>query len=238
MSKKIIAAAMALVLMALVFAGCSKDKNPVIGTIGGNEYVFATDEEGNTIIDENNKVVINPTNGDGSYILDEDGEKVTAKIDLGESVIIAKNRIVTSTYILTAPEGWYIADGNYIAKDGYETNQCCIKIIYMGEREQGDGYMEYAIKEYNKNLEYEDDIEKEGYTVEQSLTEVTLHQGINAMRWDCYVDTKEDEIGYAERYYFEYDGIMYLAEYSCTSRTVYNENFDVQGFLAENLKMV
>ncbi len=239
MSKKILAVSMAVVIMALIFVGCKKDE-PIIRKIGGTEYVLATDKDGNTILDEQNQILVYPTNSDGEYVTDKDGNVSTSYVNLGNASIVTGDKAITSTYILKSSEGWYMYQSGYVVKDGFEENECYIKVIDMGESTDTENYVTYAEGFYEKNLEYKKQFEDAGYEVSVILDDTVItNKEISAKRQRCMVkDQSGTVILYTENHYFEYGGETYEINYACSEPKAYDENFKVADYVKENFTLI
>ena len=73
MDKKIIAVICAsLIVISAAFASCGK-KKPTINAKDAT-YEVVTDEEGNTVLNENGEIEIYVTDEDGKKVTDENGE--------------------------------------------------------------------------------------------------------------------------------------------------------------------
>lgn len=239
MSKKILAVSMAIVIMALVFAGCKKDEL-LKSKISGVEYVLATDDDGNTILDDQNQIAVHPTNKDGEFVTNADGDVATSYVNLGNAALITPEKIITSTYTLKANKGWYVYQSGYIVKDGFTENECYIKMIYMGQKSDGKGYSDYAQGFYEQNLKYEKEFEKAGYDVELSLDDAVItNKNLPAKKQQCTVkDPSGKIIAYTENYYFEYGEELYELNYACDGEKTYDASFSFPEYVKENVSLI
>lgn len=239
MSKKILAVSMAVVIMALIFVGCKKDEL-ITRKISGTEYVLATDDNGNTILDEQNQILVWPTSSDGEFVTVSNGEVATSYVNLENSAIITPEKIITSTYTLNAAEGWYVYQSGYIVKDGFAENECYLKVIYMGQTTDEKNYLTYAEKFYEQNLEYKKQFEDAGYEASVNLDDAVItNREITAKRQRCMIkDESGTVILYTENYYFEYGDELYEINYACSEPKAYDESFNVSEYVKENVSLI
>lgn len=84
MNKKIIAAGLAMLLIALSFASCGKKFSGLKFVDGdGNEAVAVTDESGNLIYDEEGSVIAFAKDKDGKFVTAENGDAATTPVKPG-----------------------------------------------------------------------------------------------------------------------------------------------------------
>ena len=107
MEKRIIAVICVLMLLISLFAACGK--KTIIKGKNGMEYVAVTDEEGNTVLDENGDILVYVTDADGKYVKDENGNRQTNSIDFPK-YIVDGTALVTPDYKMTFPKGWTVTN--------------------------------------------------------------------------------------------------------------------------------
>ncbi len=105
MKQRIIAAALAVLLVALSFSACGKKK--MITVPNGMEYEAVTDENGDYVTNERGDAAVYYKDENGKYQKDENGEKVTAYVAFPKEV--AQGLSYETPYIkFTMPEGWEV----------------------------------------------------------------------------------------------------------------------------------
>lgn len=226
MEKKIIAIALVLVLMVTAFVGCSKKLETT--NINGVDYVLATDEEGNTII-EDGHLVIHPTNKNGKIALDENGEKQTNKVDIRDNIMI-----YSDDYKFMFPEGWDRLSGDAMSVKG--NINISIRINDMTEDCAGDVNAEY------KNIEQMVDAIKRAAEEEHNMTAtlenadvVITSEALEGKSFAVHVKkTAEETYLYCRVYVFEHNEKVYAITYFCNGN-YYDETLDVLKIINENL---
>lgn len=108
MNKRIIAAGLAILLVAVSFASCGKKFSGLNFIDGdGNKAVAVTDESGNIVLDEDGSVVVFATDSKGNFATAENGDPATAPAKPGEPQKIGD--YFDATYVkLPLGNGWKI----------------------------------------------------------------------------------------------------------------------------------
>lgn len=231
MNKKILAVALALLFVVTAFTACKSKLE--MTKINGKEYPLMTDEDGNTVVNEDNQVAVLVTDEDGDVIKYENGEDQTRWIQLPGSVVV-NNAIQDKEYKMIIPEGWTGSSARgRIFKDG--TDEKCYmsfaKISEVSEDMNLEIYLE-SIDEQNEEL---------GPTLEdigQTLTVDKSEDSIKGINYNKYVykivDGNGQVIHYVENYYFTTEKNMYLLTYACEKGIGYDESFEFRGYIIKN----
>ena len=235
MRKKIIALSLVLVIMAICFTACGEKY--LIKEINGKEYVLATDAEGNTIVSDDNKIGINPTDANGKVILDSEGNPQINWVEV--NAIEGNDFTYLQDYRLRKVEGWTF-DGqqtfNFDGTDGKRT----FKLFDLG---QAEGLELAEFKRAKTRTQNEENIvpamEKEGFTVEINEYDSTItEEKIPAYYLSFTVKDAEGKlVHFAEEFYFNYGGRVYSASHACADGVSYDANFDFNEFLNANFIM-
>lgn len=235
MSKKIIAAALALLMFVVCFTGCTKKLMTTV--INGQEYVLATDKDGNTFFDEENKLAIYPTNENGEVVTDKNGDPVINYVGI-DNILIFEDKIVTDFYQLGIPTGWE-GQGQNLFKKG-SNNMAHIKIIEHGKVSATNTALTQAQKALEGNQELIKALELNGYKIEQFAGEATITaSGVKAQRVAFLVkDSSGAVVQFADGYYFEYKNTVYKAEYAVIDPAHYEADFDFAAYLRGNFTLV
>ncbi len=244
MSKKIIAVALAILTIATIFTGCSKYGKKV--EIYGKEYIMVTDEEGNTVLNEEGNFLAVVTDEDGKVIKNNDGEPQTYVIEMSD--YMTDDYVQGKNYKITAPKGWETDLLNRVSKEGTD-GKCYVqyaKVSDLGEQENEDGEkVEVTLESYIEKIDTQNAavilaFEKEGYEVETVNDRATVV--LEEVQIPCTVqtfkilDSKGKVVHYAESYYFATDEEIIKLGYACENGIGYDETFDFEQFLSENLE--
>lgn len=237
MNKKIIAISLVIVLLATTFAACGKIKNPTI-ELNGNEYVLATDDEGNTIIDEEGNIIVHPTDHHGKIIKGEDGVPQTNKVEFPET-IVNNGAIETAHFTFSIKEaGWTLGEDGAYYKDG-TNNEVKIAISDDGSLEDGITF-EDDFNEGIGNLNILVDEIKKDYpkTVVEiddtiKLTDSNLTAATGTLKI-VSEDGKTQMIMSGLR--FEINGKIYGIQFSCSGE-YYDESFDLVKLANESITL-
>ena len=236
MSKKIIALSLALLIFVMCFAGCTKGNLTII--INGEEYVAATDKDGNTIVNDENKIAIHPTDEkSGEVITDSNGDPVINYVGIG-NVAVFEDKIMTDFYQLGIPDGWE-GQGQNLVKKGSD-NKVFIKIMDLGKVKTNNTALSNAQNALEGNKELIKALEMNGYKIESFTGEATITAGgQKAQRVGVLVkDPSGAVVQWADGYYFEYNKRVYKAEFGCTDPAHYDASFDFATYLRANFTLV
>lgn len=228
MSKKIIALALATMLLVLSFSACGKKKENIITAPGGKEYEAVTDENGKQIIDGDD-IRVYKTDENGEYVTDAEGNKETVLIEYPKQIVNDKDKIYETKDIrfTIQDNAWLLAtDGVFIMKDKEGSVKAMVKDIdSVGEN--FIGIKAYVDKEINNdiNLQLFEELDKQGYTVEIHQEDVELtSKMIQGIAVEYQVKDPEGKMfHYAYNIYFLYNARIFRAEYSCLNGAFYDE---------------
>lgn len=221
MNKKIIAVFCVMILMMSVLVACGKTKVPTI-MYKGMEYPVATDESGNTIVDESGYIAVYVTNAKGKYTEDSDGARFTTWVNFPDR-LISENKLENAEYNFIAPDGWTLNSTNQsLAKNADDTME--IDLI----RVSSDGtmlkeYYEEYLEQTKAQMEY---FERNNYKTEFSTAECTVGaQKYPASCMICDLYSENGELKVDSRIimmYFEYEGRIYKASYQSNNTEKYS----------------
>ncbi len=243
MNKKIIAVALAILTIATIFTGCSKHGKKV--ELNGKEYIMVTDEEGNTVLNDEGNFLAVVTDEDGKVIKGDDDEPQTYVIQMSDH--ITDDYIQGKDYKIMAPKGWTPDLLGRVTKDDTDGKSYVqyAKVADLGEQENADGEeIEVTLESYIETINTQNAavilaFEKEGYKVESNSSKDTLILGEDQIPCEVQIfkiyDSNNKVVHYAESYYFETDKEVIKLGYACENGVGYDEAFDFAGFLEENL---
>lgn len=105
MSKKFIAALIALTILCVgVFAACTK-KNEYVNPATNEKYDLVTNENGERVLSDDGELLVYQKDEDGKLVTDENGEPVT--VEQGFIGQLQDGNVVEDyAYKLTLPDGW------------------------------------------------------------------------------------------------------------------------------------
>lgn len=120
MNKKIIAVFCIVILMVSVLSACGKNKG-YLQAEDAEGYVraFVTDENGETVLNEDGEIRIYVTNLNGDILEDENGVPRESSVAVPDT-IITDTMFQTKEFVFNIPSGWKTGEGVDIAfsKDG------------------------------------------------------------------------------------------------------------------------
>lgn len=229
MEKKIIAVACVLLVLVAAFTACGK---AIVTGDNGMEYEAVTDEEGNTVVNENGDIVVYVTDVDGNYVEDANGEPQTNSITF-PSVIAHEDRIETANYILLIPEGWTAESDGTLAREADENAEQSIEITNFGELEDGETFAG-KMQESQATLEgLAQAVIDNGGTAESAVESVQFFEQ-DATLLELTATAQQRTFRY-QMLYFMQNGELYKVQYTATDME--NEAFDLHAFVLQNLTM-
>lgn len=233
MEKKIIAIALVLIVIATCFTACKKGEKYI--DKDGYEHLLCLDEEGNTILNDEGKLVVYITEPDGKIREDEDGEPMTGYVAFPEQVIKG-NTLETPDYKMTLSDEWKLQeDGEFVRKDNEKIS---IEIIKMGTPTKK------GLKElFNEEEKLSDEVVK---VFEKEFPVIKKHtdSGMFSLKQIeyCMLEYKmsKEENGpviyYSNAMYFVYNDQFYQANLSCEDGS-YDEALNLYDIINANLVM-
>ena len=251
MNKKILALALAIVFIATAFTACKK--GPELTEINGNEYPLAQDDNGETIINEENQIAVLVTDRNNEVLTYEDGENQTHWVQINGPLLM-EDKIQTKEYSLGIPEGWKGDEiGGRVIKKGTDS-KCYIQVKKMATltgEETLDTYLEQIDAQNTAIAETFDDEEQMNaliaknpefaafkgckYTVDKGAAMITV--GLNAqVRINKIVDKSGKIVHFAENYYFVANKSVYKLDYICEGGTGYDDEFNFRQYISEGFK--
>ena len=118
MDKKIIAVICAsLIVISVAFASCGK-KKPTINAKDAT-YEVVTDEEGNTVLNENGEIEIYVTDEDGKKVTDENGEIKTGAVPFPNQITDGVFH-ETKYFKMVYPNGWTVGNSGIATSKKYK----------------------------------------------------------------------------------------------------------------------
>lgn len=249
MNKKILALALAIVFIATAFTACKK--GPELTEINGSEYPLATNNDGETIINDENKIAVLVTDRDNEVLTYSDGENQTYWLPINGPIIV-EDRIQSGDYTLGIPSGW---EGNEISgkviKNGTD-GKCYIKCAKMKKIDKETT----SLGVYLETIDAQDTAIAEAFSDEEAMNKLaettpeikdyigckyTLSKstGTIASKLNCeirvhkIVDKDGKVIHYAENYYFVSGKAIYKLEYACVDGKGYDESFSFRNYIGQ-----
>ena len=166
MNKKILALALAIVLIATAFTACGNKLE--MTQVGKNEYPLAEDDKGETITNEDGQIAVLVTDDNGEVPTYLDGEDQTYWIDMVYSYIKGED------YSLKLGKGWtYSYDKKAYFKDGSDENIYVKVIEFENLYSDLDDYM---TKTMDSSAEYIDSVMENFPGSEYTITDGTFSE--------------------------------------------------------------
>ena len=229
MEKKIIAVACVLLVLVAAFTACGK---AIVTGDNGMEYEAVTDEEGNTVVNENGDIVVYVTDVDGNYVEDANGEPQTNSVTFPSAVVHA-DRVETANYFLLIPEDWTAESDGTLVREENENAKQSIEVTNFGELEDGETFPNRML-ELQKTLEgLAQAVVENGGTAESAVESVQLFEQ-DATLLELTATAQQRTFRY-QMLYFMQDGELYKVQYTATDAD--NEAFDLCTFVQQNLTM-
>lgn len=232
MNNKIIAVICVVLMLVTLLAACGK-KVTIKGK-DGQEYVAVTDEEGNTILNDEGDIVIYVTDANGKYVKDENGERQTNVVTFPNQ-ILGERTIATPQYRLEMPADWALdEDGkfrhdnkaNVVFEIGEVVALTATRTIpaYVETQINGMEYLKANSEEF-KNMTYE----TQNTTITASQLPCTvIHMKVTD---DSGAVTMEQNL-----YYIQWGEYMVQATYYSTDTSDIG-NFDSYAYLNTHLEV-
>lgn len=232
MIKKIIAVALAVVLCALCFTGCTKKPENV--DVNGVDKPVAYNENGYAVFDEDGYVRVYETDANGKIQYDENGNPRYNYYN-AEDGFVHDGMIDTPLYAFMIPKGWESYSSNTIIKTGTD-KKCKIQIFVAYE----DGT---AVEDFisdnrasNQDVMFQAKNQHPDYTVDMDTEDFTLSSKEMPAYANTYKinDAEGKVIHYAVDLFFLMNGQVYDLNYLCSSGEGYDESFDFISYAKEN----
>lgn len=236
MNKKIIAIVGVVILLISIFAACAK--KPTIKNNKGDEYLVATDDEGNTVLNDKGGIAVYVTDANGKYVEDENGEKQTNYIDFPN--IIDGNTFENAYCKITMPKGWTLDKGGTFYKDDSE-NAVHLKILDEGKNENGNTISSLIEKEKSNSEPLLEELKKEYPVASMDVTDVRItSKNAPGKAVEFLIkDDSDNTIYHAYAIYFLCNGEILRIEYVCGNNdyndtaeellTIINEGLTIKG---------
>ena len=248
MNKKILAVALAILFIATAFTACKTKLD--MTEINGTEYPLLTDENGETIINEDNQVAVIVTDRDGEVVTYENGEEQTHWLQLSGDYV-TDNQVQGKLYKLGVLKGWTGSTYGRVEKNKTD-GKCYIKFTNhkkLKSEETLETYMDTvdASNEMigdviNDPVQFEASLEKnpalavyKDCKYESSKSDATVGGKYSAQYRSYKITDKNGNIvHYAENYYFEYEGVVYSIDYACEGGKGYDNSFSFASYISSN----
>ena len=233
MEKKIIAVALILVLIATAFVGCKKGE--IYVDDDGYEHLLCLDEEGNTILNDEGKLVVYLTEPDGNIKEDENGEPMTGLVAFPEQVIKG-NTLETPDYKMTLSDEWKLQEnGKFVRKDNEKISISIIKMgeptkkklqdLFNDEVKLAEGFIEIFKKEFPVIKKHTDAGNFSLKNIEYRMLEYKMSKEENG-----------PVLYYSNAMYFVYNEQLYQASFVCEDGS-YDEALNLYAIIDANLVM-
>ncbi len=212
-----------MIIVVLSLTSCDTDKNDMFTAPDGQEYLVVRDDNGNIIINDNDKLQVYSLNENNKKQKSDSGEYITEYIDFNGQVVIG-NTIETAEMRFDIPKNFVVnndSPGHFYS----EAIDAEIYISFYGDK------MEDHINGVQNNCE--DRLETFGsevfsytkYTVNVDETECT------AFRTEC---TSSEYYRHTYSFFIPYDTGCYIVD--CTVSTDNAKKVDFNRFI-ENLEI-
>lgn len=229
MNKKIIAVALALVMMVTCFTACKKKRETT--KVNGQDVILVTDENGNPIINDKNEVVAVVTDRAGEVITYDNGEDQTYNIKLNQPLEV-DGVVHGGKYRFNLMSGWIVAADGRICKDKTD-NKCYYQFIKIKDLKDEDTLAAYLEAKDEENELLIPVFEQKGLTLTVESGGALIANGSigTDTRKFKITDANGNVTHYAENYYFVKGTTIYAINFACEEGKGYDADFDFAEYL-------
>lgn len=235
MTKKIIAVSLVILLIAVSFVACGKDKGYLLAKDqDGIEHAYVTDSEGNTVLSDDGNIRVYETDKNGEIATDADGNKRENTVEKPEYEASA-DKYETADFVLNITDGWKKAEGGKYIKG--ENADCFITVSKdFTDFKNGEGALEYKLQDTIALNEQVINKFKEQYPVAVFNHDYKEINGKNMYFLEYYVeDANKKAVLYSILYYFVVGENIYCITYADTNGKEYNPDYDFSTYIEKNL---
>ena len=230
MNKKILAILLVFAVVITCFAAC-KRHNYETTDVNGKDLLLYTDEDGNTVINDDNQIIVVVTDEEGEILTHENGENQTYYYNIDGSYV-GDGYIQDKNYKMNIPEGWEGTTNNKVIKKNTD-NKCYITFLMRAQKEDINTFIE-TLDVDNKDLEAGFNALGYTFTVEKKGASISKYTGYHYIYKT--VDAEGNLIHYAENIIFPVAKTIYSVEYVCSDGVGYDETFNFGAFVQENFE--
>ena len=232
MQNKIIAVICVLLLLVTLFAACGK--KVIIEGKNGQEYIAATDDEGNTMLNKEGEIIIYVTDENGKYVKDENGERQTNAVTFPDQ-IRGEHAIATPQYRLTMPDDWKMnGDGTFLRNNNENVTFEIGEVVPLTETRTILSYIETQTKMMDYLKENDAQYKNLAYEITDGVLEnKNLPYTLISMQ---LTDDSGTKIAEQSIYYIQWGEYLVQATYACADAGEVGK-FDSLACLNENLEV-
>lgn len=245
MNKKIIAVSLVILIITVMFAACGKDKGYKLDVDNdGFTHAYATDAEGNTVLDEEGSIIVYQTEKNGEIATDENGNKKENRVEMPEK-IVKSDLFENKAFKVTIPEGWIKGEGGLVQYSKKGNNNCKINIVNCGSIKDKVSDKDDAETKFNKAM---DDIVKDANKTKDAIIKeypdtTYSYKTVKISNLDmlslnfAIIDKNGKVIHGAQEYYFIIGEDLYAIKYYNYQGDGYDKDYDFGSFIEQNLKL-
>lgn len=228
MNKKIIAILLVFTLVITCFVACQKKKYETTN-VNGMDLLLYTDENGNTVINEDNQIIAVVTDSDGEIITYESGEEQTHYVQISGS-FVNNGYIQEKNYKLAIPEGWEGTTNSKIIKKDTD-GKCYIKFGMIKQADENEGLHTYLETIDTQNSQLIEGLKEKGYTLTVEKENAAISTYTSYHYTYKIVDGEGKVVHYAENIYFIVAKTIYSINYACEDGVGYDESFNFESYV-------
>lgn len=216
MNKKIIAVFCVVILMVSVFSACGNKGYLLAKDENGIEHAYVTDENGETVLNDEGNIRIYETDVNGKIAKDENGKAKENFIEMPE-ILKTDKKYQTEEFIFNIPDGWKIGDNGFIAASTDDS----VKIQFNNVTANGSDLDAVVSEAINQSNLIKEEIEKSNgkATLDQGNTKLTSNQ-IDSyymiFHAEAEIDGKAQELNTCALY-LQFENRIYKAFYQTNS---------------------
>ena len=227
MQKRILALALAVILIAASFAGCGKKKNMVVSK-DGKEYEAVINDNGHKIYNQEGNVAVYEKDDNGKYVKNDKGEKTTMYVIQPDEVFYGQTYENNLLAFTMKDKSWELVGSGRFAKKDTE-GQVYIAVTDLGGIPEGfvDVYT-YANDSANskENVALREALTEQGMKMETTVEKVTVTSAMlpAAMETSTIFNADGSVRYYAAAIVFLHDAHLLHINYVCGDMKFYDEN--------------
>ena len=232
MNKKIIAAFCIVILMVSIFSACGNKGYLLAKDENGVEHAYVTDENGETVLNDDGDIRVYQTDEHGKIARDENGNPKENSVKKPEISVNNDGSVTNGAFTLPVIDGWEAIDTGRLVKKGTNEN-CYILAEYQTNETEESTFAVMMDKVITDNKTLIDEInngdhEEIGSVKAEMNTDRFKYQGFDAMYLSFTIhESSVKVVHHAEVIYFVAgDGSVYAVNYVCLNGDGYDSSFN------------
>lgn len=243
MNKKFIAVFCILILMVSVFSACGNKGYLLAKDENGVEHAYVTDENGETVLNEDGNIRVYETDAHGKIVKDENGNKKENSVKKPEFSINKNGSVTNGIFTLYPVDGWEASNKGTLVKKGTDEH-CYIMAEYLTSETEEKPFSLVIDEIISENKPLADsindgDYKDNGIVKAEMNTNRFEYQGKEAVFMSFTIfDTADKVIHHAETIHFiNGEGEIYAITYGCLNGEGYDSSFNFLDWANNNFEI-